>query len=463
MSSPKSSYSPFKVVPVLSIAVACVALGWYLRGPSPGEKDSGASASVPQSTAPNAPGQPAPAELAATTKTPDAKRIIDRAIAADTTNMVDLVEALGDLTRLSDDQVKTSWADLARRRPTPSIGGSAAVIYLWSRMSEGGREVAILPGWGADNFVSTISIEKARGMVPELRRKLESGQSLDDAGRHAVYAAALREDPYGAVMLWMRHTKPWDFQADGRLFGNTLSDPKTRDAIVAEARKWQTDKDLMGALVSTLAKDWIATDPAAVEQWLNQPAQADVRKNVMEQVVNVRALANPADAWQWSATLPTAERHQALGMSAGQLANTQPEAGARLIAGLQDPADREVAVREYGRVLAANNLEQWKKWRDGLPEHERAATNTSAFQLWVFNEPDKAVGWLNTQPASSAKDTMVETLVGVYAVRDPKVAAQWIQSIPDLQRRKEAATSALAAIGPDELDAVRTILTAIPN
>ena len=463
MSSPKSSYSPFKVVPVLSIAVACVALGWYLRGPSPGEKDSGASASVPQSTAPNAPGQPAPAELAATTKTPDAKRIIDRAIAADTTNMVDLVEALGDLTRLSDDQVKTSWADLARRRPTPSIGGSAAVIYLWSRMSEGGREVAILPGWGADNFVSTISIEKARGMVPELRRKLESGQSLDDAGRHAVYAAALREDPYGAVMLWMRHTKPWDFQADGRLFGNTLSDPKTRDAIVAEARKWQTDKDLMGALVSTLAKDWIATDPAAVEQWLNQPAQADVRKNVMEQVVNVRALANPADAWQWSATLPAAERHQALGMSAGQLANTQPEAGARLIAGLQDPADREVAVREYGRVLAANNLEQWKKWRDGLPENERAATNTSAFQLWVFNEPDKAVGWLNTQPASSAKDTMVETLVGVYAVRDPKVAAQWIQSIPDLQRRKEAATSALAAIGPDELDAVRTILTAIPN
>jgi hypothetical protein len=343
------------------------------------------------------------------------------------------------------------------------MGGSAAVIYLWSRMSRMGVDVQIPHGWGAEAFASTIALEQKRVQAPELRRKLEAGLALDDNERRIVFTDALRTDHCAAIMLWMKYTKPWDFQADGGLFGNALSDPATREVIMAQARQWQTDKDLMGSLVATLARDWITRDPVAAEQWVNLPAQADVRSRVMEQIVNVRALSNPADALRWSGSLPEKERHQALGMSAGQLANNQPGDGAQLIASLRDPRDREVAVREYGRVLAASNLAQWKQWRDTLPEHERAITNASAFQLWVFHEPDNAVDWLNKQPSGPAKDTMIDTLIDVFAERDPQIAAEWIQSIADPERRKGAAISALAAIGPDQLDSMRTILNAVPK
>jgi hypothetical protein len=456
--------APFPLSRILSAVVpglVGIALGWWMHRP-PADGDTGISppaASIASPPSIRAVGhETSPAKAA-----PSTQQTLDRALVADGTNMMDLVEAIGDLTRLSDAQVKEAWANLSRRPPVMGMGSSATVIYLWGRLSRLGLDVEIPPGWGADNFASTTALEKVRGNLPALRRQLESGAALGDAERRAVYTEALHTDPFAAVTLWMKHTKPWDFQADGRYFGNALADPKTRDAIMAEARKWQTDPDLMGTLTLTLARDWIARDPAAVEQWLNQPAQADVRSVVMQQVINVRATADPLDAWRWSESLPGPERRQALGISARTLANTQPGTGAQLIASLQNPGERQEAIREYGRILAANNLEQWKKWRDTLPESERDVTNESAFHFWVFNEPENAVKWLDTQPDGPARATMINALVDVYAERDPQVAAQWIQSIPDPSQREQAAISAISAIGPNKLDSVRTILSAVPN
>lgn len=389
-----------------------------------------------------------------------ADEVIERMVVADGKNMINLLEAVGDMTRLSDEQVKKAWVGLNSRPPIPSMGGSAAALYLWSRM---GYAVDLPKGWGAENYGSTIALEKSGERSTDLRRKLEAGQMLDDTQRTMVFTEVLRTDPHEAVMLWMKHTKPWDFQVEGRLFGNALSDPKTRDAILTQAREWQTDKDLMGTLVATLGKDWIAREPREVERWVNLPAQADIRTRVMEQIVNVRALSNPTDAWQWSQSLPEKERQQALALSAAQLANQQQATGAQLIASLRNPADREVAIREYGRVLVANSLEQWKQWRDGLPAQEQAVTNASAFQLWVFHEPDNAVNWLKTQADGPAKDTMIDTLVDVYAERDPRTAAEWIQTIPDPERRRQAAISALAAVGPEKIDSIRMILASLQN
>jgi hypothetical protein len=198
----------------------------------------------------------------------------------------------------------------------------------------------------------------------------------------------------------------------------------------------------------------------AVERWLREPAQADVRDIVMQQVLNVRALSDPRQAWTWSESLPESERQRAVGMSAAQLANRDPAEGARLISGLRAPAEREAAIREYGKTLAANDLEGWKSWRETLPESERAVANRAAFDLWAFHEPQAAVDWLGRQTPGLAKDELVMTLVDVYATRDPGVAAKWIQSIDDPARRRSAAVSALSGAGPENLETVRTILAA---
>ncbi len=438
----------------LCIGVFGCVVGWFAR--------DGASLSAPAAAPRSASAAPASAPAAVASPAASAiavEPLLDRLLFADSTDMVALVENLGALTRLDADGVRLAWRSLARRTPVDTMGGSAAVVYLWSRMVALDATVAMPRGWGADNFASTIELVRVRAELPALLARLQAGDNLSEAERRAVFIDLARTDPLDAVKLWTAATRPWDFRNDARWLGAALADPATRDAAMAELRRWQQGGDLGGATLA-LAWDWIARDPAAVESWLRLPEQADVRDTVMQQVLNVRVLSDPLAAWTWSEALPEEERRRAVGMSAAQFANQDPATGARLIAGLTSPAERAEAVREYGKTLAANDLDGWKTWRDTLAPAEQAQTNRAAFDLWVFYEPDAAVEWLHTQQAGPAKDDMILTLVDVYAARDPAVAATWIESIPDPARRKNAAIAALASVGPGNLETVRTFLAA---
>lgn len=439
----------------LSIGVFGCAVGWFARDVVSSPVSPVAPppvSSAPVLARPVAAPSPSAARVAV-------ESLLDRLLFADSTDMVALVESLGDLTRLDDAAVRLAWGSLARRSPVDTMGGSAAVVYLWSRMVALDASCTLPRGWGADNFASTIELVRVRTQLPALLARLQAGENLGAAERRAVFIDLARTDPLDAVKLWTAATRPWDFRTDARWLGAALADPATRDAAMTELRRWQKDGDVGGATLA-LAWDWIARDPAAVERWLLLPEQADVRGTVMQQVLNVRVLSDPLAAWTWSEALPEQERRRALGMSAAQLANQDPAAGARLIAGLQAPAEREEAVREYGKTLAANDLAGWKTWRDTLPAAEQAQTNQAAFDLWVFHEPEVAVEWLQTQAAGPAKDDMILTLVDVCAARDPATAATWIASIPDPVRRKSAAVAALSSVGPENLETVRTFLAA---
>jgi len=450
------------LLPPLLIALGGGLAGWTLRdalAPDPEAANAAGprlSSPTPREAAPPGPVAPAPAAGAIAVE-----RLLDGLLFADSTDMVALVEGLGELTRLDGAGVRRGWSLLAGRHPVDTMGGSAAVVYLWSRMVALGERVAIPPGWGADQFASTIELVRVREDLPALLDRMRAGENLSGAERRAVLIDLARENPLDAVRLWTASTRPWDFRADARWLGAALADPAARAATMSELRRWQGGQggDL-GAATLALAWEWIARDPGDVESWLREPAQADVRDVVMQQVSNVRALSDPRGAWSWSEALPEAERRRALGMSAAQLANRDPAEGARLIATLSAPAEREAAIREYGKTLAANDLEGWKNWRESLPEGERAWANRAAFDLWVFHEPDAAVDWLGRQAPGAAKDEMVTTLVDVYAARDPQVAAKWIRSIEDPRRRRSAAVAALGGAGPENLETVRTILAA---
>ncbi len=446
----------------LLFALGGAATGWLLHGSfSPAAPASAVSTAASRTSVAPAKPPTAIASAAPAPSGPAVEPLLDRLLFADSTDMVALVESLGELTRLDADNVRRGWASLARRHPVDTMGGSATVVYLWSRMVALGDQVTIPRGWGADQFASTIELVRVRENLPDLLDRLRRGENLGEAERRAVFIDLARENPLDAVRLWAASTQPWDFRTDARWLGAALADPASREATMAELRRWQGQQGGdVGAATLALAWEWIARDPASVESWLRDPAQADVREAVMQQVLNVRVLSDPREAWTWSQALPESERRRALGMSAAQLANLDPKEGARLIAGLSAPAEREAAVREYGKTLAANDLEGWKVWRETLPEGERAWANRAAFDLWVFNEPVAAVDWLGRQPAGAAKDEMVQTLVDVYAGRDPTVAAKWIQSIADPARRRSAAVAALGGAGPENLETVRTILAA---
>ena len=152
----------------------------------------------------------------------------------------------------------------------------------------------------------------------------------------------------------------------------------------------------------------------------------------MVEVANARALDEPAEAWAWSKKLEGAERLQALRTGAMQLAVRDPENGVKLIAALEDPAERETAVTNFANILAAKDFDRWQEWRDSLPPAEKDMANESAFALWVNVDADRAAEWLNTRPKGAGRDEMIGLLVNYYAGRDPETCSDWIRTISDM-------------------------------
>jgi hypothetical protein len=378
----------------------------------------------------------------------------------DPADMLSMLEAIGGLTQMTDAEIHAAWDDYANRTPVSTFGNSLGVLYLWARMSRMGEEVEVPAGWGAEQYVQAIETEKSRRELPALTQRMEGGEGLSEAERRAVMTRLAKEDPAKAVDLWCRTTRPEDYVNDSKWLSGALTAPGSRETIMARLREWQKGKDLPG-VVSFLAKDWISKDPAGAERWLMEPSQADVRSAMMREVSVSRALADPVSAWKWSEGVEGEARMEALRMAAGQLAIRDADQGIKFIAELAEPAERDIALKNFASTLAAQEYEKWETWRDGLPEVEQAVVNESAFPLWVNKDVAAATDWLNTRPAGEARDAMISTLVTHYAGKENATCVQWIRTISDVSRRRDAVGAALSNVGPHDLEQIQAILAAV--
>jgi hypothetical protein len=332
---------------------------------------------------------------------------------------------------------------------------------LWGRLGRMGQDPPLPPGWGVEDMVVAVASERARRGgeqgTEKIMERLESGEPVSDTERRVVFGQMARANPLGAVKFWCRVTPPGDFEHDAPWLADALTDPATRSAVMAEVRKWQAGGDVAGT-TSFLAGNWLRRDPAAVAQWLAEPAQADIRPALLPEVIAARAGANPAETWNWAQTLPEQQRRQTLEMSAAHLAGTDPEGGMKLIAALPASAARREIVTKFGEALAGQDFARWRQWRDTLPRAEQDAVNASAFTSWVIEDGTNAVAWLQARPVGADKDALVTVLVETYAKDDPAGAARWIASIPDPARREEAFHSALVMTGYNDLERVKILL-----
>jgi hypothetical protein len=161
--------------------------------------------------------------------------------------------------------------------------------------------------------------------------------------------------------------------------------------------------------------------------------------------------------------LPEDERLRTVSSSAMQLAARDPENGIQLIAGLENPGERDAAIRNFTNIFAARDFDQWQAWRDTLPEPEQEAANESAFSLWVNMDVEKATAWLNTRPDGETRDRLVTAMVNYHAGKDAASCAEWIRTIAGPSRGREATGAALSNIGPYDLEQIRIILNAAGN
>jgi hypothetical protein len=168
--------SAFRLGLLGAAGLLAAVFGWWLHGPPSQPAPSPAlrfpvaarpaSTPVARETAPLTPGQ--------------VTAVMNRAFTVDSDDMVLLVEELGALTRLSDAEIRTAWAQLAGRKPTGTFGGSLTALYLWSRMARLGEEVELPAGWGVEEFAVALDAEIARRNTGEILRRLETGEAVSE-------------------------------------------------------------------------------------------------------------------------------------------------------------------------------------------------------------------------------------------------------------------------------------------
>lgn len=475
-----------RILIIFSTGVFCAAAGWFLRGTilptasrsteitvASGSTPSGGvrteegfsnsthdphSASVANRRAPAAHGGMDADDIADT---------MDHIFTTDANDLAEMMEGFGSLTRMTDSEVQTAWDQLSRRVPSNNFGGGLTVMYLWSRLRQMGEVRELPSGWGVKDFEVALASEMSRHEGEHSRenilKRLHSGEKVSDAERRVVFGQMVRTEPLEAVKLWCRVTQPGDFLRDAPWLFTALTDPGSREAIMTELRKWQTGGDL-GAVVASLATNWTDRDPQAVQRWLQEPAQADIRDTMMKNLIDARALANPVETWEWSKSLPDEQRRQALKNSAVQFAMAGPqetEMGIAAIAGLKDPQDRLETIASFGQVLSSYDIDRWEAWRNTLPQKEQDVANEAAFPAWLASDVHAAGQWLGTRPAGDAANRMTGMMVNFIAQKDPETAVKWLRSISDPASRREAASIALQNLGTDDLNRVRTLLNGI--
>lgn len=375
-------------------------------------------------------------------------------------DMVDMIGNIGAITRLTDAEVRIAWVELAKQTPTKTFGGSLTATYLWSRMVRMGEEVWPPQGWGVEEKKVAVQSEIARHDMAKILEKMEAGTQVSEIERRVALTEALRTDPLEAVKLMCRTTKPGDYQNSAPFLSAAMTRPESREAIMAEIRKWHGGGGSLPDTIAFIARSWINRDPEGVERWLKEPAQADIRAASMNEVINARTMSNPGDAWAWcqSAEISEERRRYTLGYSSQYMANENPEEGMRLIAGLKDTEDRREVIGKFGPILAGSDFDQWQQWRETLSPAEQVTAGESAFHVWARQDLDGAVDFLAGQPSGETKDQMISTLISVHAAARPELAVEWIRKISGSERRSQAVSAALSYIGYEDLERSRQIL-----
>ena len=471
-----------RVLAIFATGLFCAASGWVMHGTA--KHDASGSAVSPETlgshrrTAEDFSSSPhdstPPSRMnrhaAATHGHGGGDRIadtMDRVFTTDANDLAEMMEGFGALTSMTDAEILTAWDQLSRRVPSNNFSGGLTVMYLWSRLQQMGEPRELPAGWGVKDFEVALASEMSRHEGEHGRenilKRLQSGEKVSDTERRVVFGQIVKTEPLEAVRLWCSVTQPGDFQRDAPWLFTALSEPGSRDAIMTELRKWQTGGDL-AAVVASLATNWTDRDPQAVQRWLQEPAQADIKETMMKNLIDARALANPVETWEWSKTLPDEQRRQALKNSAVQFASAGPretEMGITAISKLEDPQDRLETIAVFGEVLSNYDIDRWDAWRNTLPPKEQDAANEAAFPAWVASDVHQAGQWLGTRPPGDATDRMTGIVASFIAQKDPDTAMKWLRSIPDPTRRREAASIALQNLGTDDLSRVRTLLNGL--
>jgi hypothetical protein len=129
------------------------------------------------------------------------------------------------------------------------------------------------------------------------------------------------------------------------------------------------------------------------------------------------------------------ERQKALADLANRMLGVRLDLAWQAISQLQPgSAERELLIRDYGKALAGNNPAAAIDWAKGLAdEADRLNASDQVIETCAGSQTDLLVDELLRKEGalSAGFDPLAETVLGLWANKEPQKAGAWVLSLPD--------------------------------
>ena len=236
-------------------------------------------------------------------------------------------------------------------------------------------------------------------------------------------------------------------------WAQALTDPELRDRLLfAVVRAWG-EQDPRAAVTWALRQDQRSSVEAALVGAAAQPEIAlQIGREFLAQdtedengyssiVVSALAAAGKFEtALAFANEAPADSRALWLSNIFRRWSESSPEAAVKALGALNEKGSHDTAFRGLVEGWATSNPSGLAEYAVKLPPgDERAHALSAALDNWSMQDPASAGEWLNDLPASPELDQAIAGLIARTdrVNRSPEVAVSWVESISDLNLRRE--------------------------
>lgn len=311
----------------------------------------------------------------------------------------------------------------------------AALLQVVEQMeSRGGRY--------AGNPMEAVSILAATD--PEyVSEWIENHASDVPSLMHAAYSGIASKDPEAFIRNYLANSdgdNPFQDDEFGALHSAFMhwadQDPQAAMAFLENEAQ---PGDLHG-MKEGILYTWYDRDPDAairkIEALLNDPASPS-ESHMMLTELYTRHLANtnPDEALQWAlAQDDPMDRENALMSLIYSWDENNPHSLLSLIDQLP-AAEREsilpMAAHQIANTMARNDPTGAIAWAESLPIGSREGAIMSVVEQWIYTDPDSAINWIQSQPATPENRQLLMTATGSMLYTNPTRASEIFTTLPE--------------------------------
>ena len=214
--------------------------------------------------------------------------------------------------------------------------------------------------------------------------------------------------------------------------------------------------NVSGPQLLTLIHDWGQKDQQEMRQYFAGLPEGEWKQAVMATASNESLSSGPAEAIALAMQMnPGQQQTGLLEMAATEWAKRDPEAVEQWVNQVNDPDLRQQLAGSLAIGYAELDPGQAMDWAlQSLPPGQVLDQSLAEIAwTWAMRDPATAGTWVAQFPEGQARQMALENLVNVWGNHDPTAALDWIESLPEGPLQTEAATDLLAAVPTAELSA----------